>query len=290
MENLEEEYDVIIIGTGVTESIASGALSRSMRVLHLDTQHVYGSHYRVCTSVDAINLMSGSNDIYTNTNIVPKEYRAINEHASKEEAPLKEYQGQSNEMTQGYIIENKEIFQESMSQNRPTQDFKEQSKEEHSENQKSCSDKYDNTTNPKIGIEIRSRLLSILNNTRNAEGLLSKITTSSQLLFVESVVSQSRDFNLELTPKMLFSKGEMVPLIISSGAGSFLEFRLIEKLYLWWDNVMTLIPGRKEDIFIDDTMTLVEKRRLMKFLTFAMQYESAAQLHQGIKVKNNRLY
>ena len=42
----ELEYDVIILGTGIVESILSAALSRSgKKVLHIDQNQFYGSYF-----------------------------------------------------------------------------------------------------------------------------------------------------------------------------------------------------------------------------------------------------
>lgn len=43
---MQESYDVVIIGTGLAESMLAGALSRSGKsVLHLDSADCYGGIY-----------------------------------------------------------------------------------------------------------------------------------------------------------------------------------------------------------------------------------------------------
>lgn len=176
-----EEYDVIVIGTGLVESIASGALARHLKVLHLDTADRYGLEYGNidCTTV----LQLGT----------AKTYHAKPVSEQEAEAQVQE--------------------------------------------------------------------------------------TSAQ--FIESITSQSRRYNLEKTPKLLLSRGDIVELIISSGTGSYLEFRLVEKLYFWFQNTLNLVPGSKEDVFLNKEMTLIQKRRLMKFLTFAMDFEASPEVYEG---------
>lgn len=41
------------------------------------------------------------------------------------------------------------------------------------------------------------------------------------------------------------------------------------------------MPGSKEQVFMDETIPLLEKRRLMKFLTGLMQPETLQQLMMG---------
>ncbi len=51
---MNEEYDVIVCGTGLKESILSGLLSvKGMKVLHIDRNNYYGGD---CASVNLTNL------------------------------------------------------------------------------------------------------------------------------------------------------------------------------------------------------------------------------------------
>lgn len=169
-----EEFDVILIGTGLTESIISGSLARKLKVLHLDEQNIYGAHY-------------GLLDI-SNTPFVLKSY----------------YKPQQTQ----------------------------------------CQIEGHN--------------------------------------FKDSVYLKPRNYNIEIIPKMIFSRGEIVELLRSSGACSYVEFHLVEKLYFYLNNELTSVPGGKEDVFVSKEMTLIEKRKLMKFLTFVLSYEAQPDIWKGL--------
>jgi hypothetical protein len=88
------------------------------------------------------------------------------------------------------------------------------------------------------------------------------------------LLSVSRQYNLELCPKLLYSRGPLVELLIDSGVGKYMEFRGLENIYMRKkDGSFEKVPGTKEDIFSNDKISLAEKRRLMKFLKMAAENE-----------------
>lgn len=118
---------IVIKGTGVTESLISGALSRKLKVLHLDSCDTYGGSQYGLIDIEKMDILSTAK-----------------------------------------------------------------------------------TYNP-------SPLLS----------------SDNKELFRKSLISQRRKLNLEKTPKMLLSRGDIVELLIFSGAGSYLEFELVQNLFFW---------------------------------------------------------
>ena len=53
----DNHFDVLVIGTGVTESVLSAALSRAgKRVLHIDTNAYYGAEWTSLTPVSYTHL------------------------------------------------------------------------------------------------------------------------------------------------------------------------------------------------------------------------------------------
>ena len=56
-EELDTDYDVIVLGTGITECILSGLLSvDGKKVLHIDKQDHYGGEAASVTSVSYTHL------------------------------------------------------------------------------------------------------------------------------------------------------------------------------------------------------------------------------------------
>lgn len=82
----------------------------------------------------------------------------------------------------------------------------------------------------------------------------------------------SRKFALELSPKLLFCRGSLVDLLMSSRVGKYLECKLLESVFVDFGNGdIEKVPTSKEDVFSNKKLSLVEKRKLMKFFTSAMK-------------------
>ncbi|KAK4293747.1 hypothetical protein Pmani_033582 [Petrolisthes manimaculis] len=94
-------------------------------------------------------------------------------------------------------------------------------------------------------------------------------------------VRHSRKFNIDLAPKLLYSRGPLVELLISSNVARYTEFKCITRVLTWMmtgkgeceDGGLLAVPCSRSDVFTTSAITLVEKRLLMKFLQFCSSYE-----------------
>ena len=65
---MENHFDVILVGTGLPESILAGALAKSgKRILHLDQGEHYGSNYK---TVNVHEFVNGKQMINQNISIL----------------------------------------------------------------------------------------------------------------------------------------------------------------------------------------------------------------------------
>jgi len=86
-------------------------------------------------------------------------------------------------------------------------------------------------------------------------------------------------FSLDMSPCLIASRGALVDALVRGGTSEYLEFRTCESA-----NVLMLdkaglpklfaVPCSKTDIFNDTTLTLAEKRVLMKFMLFVVDFTS----------------
>ncbi|KAF9483980.1 FAD/NAD(P)-binding domain-containing protein [Pholiota conissans] len=85
-----------------------------------------------------------------------------------------------------------------------------------------------------------------------------------------NVPSQSRHYSICLQPAVIPSVGPLISSLVASGVAKYSGFRLLESVSIYdsTGNVKN-VPGSKEDIFKSKEISLIEKRRLMRFLTFA---------------------
>ncbi|XP_060688197.1 rab proteins geranylgeranyltransferase component A 1 isoform X1 [Hemiscyllium ocellatum] len=94
-----------------------------------------------------------------------------------------------------------------------------------------------------------------------------KITTYSQ------IVKNGRKFNIDLTSKFLYSCGSLVNLLIKSNVSRYAEFKNITRILTFQGGKVEQVPCSRADVFASKQLTMVEKRMLMKFLTFCLEYE-----------------
>ncbi len=86
----------------------------------------------------------------------------------------------------------------------------------------------------------------------------------------KKIAENSRHFNLDLTPKLLFSRGSMVELLISSNISRYTEFKSVSRVLTLINGALEHVPSSRADVFATKRVSVVEKRILMKFLTACM--------------------
>ncbi|KAG2013448.1 rab escort protein [Coprinopsis cinerea AmutBmut pab1-1] len=80
----------------------------------------------------------------------------------------------------------------------------------------------------------------------------------------------SRQYSICLRPAILPALGPLISSLIGSGVAKYSGFRLLDSVSIYSpDGTVKSVPGSKEDIFNNKDISLIEKRRLMRFLTFA---------------------
>ncbi|KAJ7273370.1 GDP dissociation inhibitor-domain-containing protein [Mycena rebaudengoi] len=83
-------------------------------------------------------------------------------------------------------------------------------------------------------------------------------------------IEQARTYSLSLSPSLIPSTGPLIESLVASGVARYGGFRLIERVCVYdASGVVKPVPGSKEDIFKNKDISLVDKRRLMRFLMFA---------------------
>lgn len=120
----------------------------------------------------------------------------------------------------------------------------------------------------------------------NQEATVKNFNTVSthQIQALEELYKTTRKYNFDLSPKLLYSRGPLTNLLISSGIGKYLEFKLLERtaVYEALTDKVEMMPTSKEDVFVSKALSLKEKRLLMKFLQFAVDYENQKEVWEGM--------
>ncbi|KAL5288642.1 CHM family protein [Megaselia abdita] len=91
----------------------------------------------------------------------------------------------------------------------------------------------------------------------------------------ENILKTSRRFSIDLTPKLLFSRGKLVKLLISSNICRYAEFRAADNVCTFEESTSSLksVPCSRTDVFNSKDLTIIEKRLLMKLLNSFLNYK-----------------
>ncbi|KAI6112429.1 FAD/NAD(P)-binding domain-containing protein [Pisolithus croceorrhizus] len=91
-------------------------------------------------------------------------------------------------------------------------------------------------------------------------------------------VSHPKQYTISLSPSVIPAIGPFITSIIASGVSRYCSFRLLGPVSLYHGGQFKNVPRSKEDVFRDQGIPLIEKRRLMRFLMFvAGDYEGSAE-------------
>ncbi|KAG6885790.1 hypothetical protein C0993_009896 [Termitomyces sp. T159_Od127] len=83
------------------------------------------------------------------------------------------------------------------------------------------------------------------------------------------IPSQTRQYSICLSPSIIPSSGPIISSLVSSGVAKYGAFRLLERVGVYKSGIIQSVPGSKEDVFKGKDISLIDKRRLMRFLKFA---------------------
>jgi RAB protein geranylgeranyltransferase component A len=96
--------------------------------------------------------------------------------------------------------------------------------------------------------------------------------------FKDDLPKVARQYALSLFPTVLPARGDLIETLIDEDVGKYVNFRLVDGVAIFQttrdgrsssNGVWKRVPAGKDQIFKDSSLSLLEKRRLMKFIMFA---------------------
>lgn len=91
----------------------------------------------------------------------------------------------------------------------------------------------------------------------------------------QELIDRSRIFCIDLCPRLLFSTGAMVDLLVKSNVSRYHEFKNNIRILSMVDNdEIHVIPCRRSEVFNSPLLTdLIDKRKLMKFVEQCIKFD-----------------
>ncbi|XP_074863669.1 rab proteins geranylgeranyltransferase component A 1 isoform X2 [Carettochelys insculpta] len=313
-DNLPLEFDVVVIGTGLPESIIAAACSRSgQRVLHVDSKSYYGGNWAsfsfsgllswikenqqkkevredsedwrklILETEEAIFLNKKDNTIqhiedicYANQVLTEdvKEAGALRKLSAAEVSDSSEAAQESEKEflpveSQSLGTESCEISPESIACNDPESTTERKDAEMTSEGENVCDATSDQSA---LGTGKMENV-----STAEVVALKPKKITYTQ------IVKEGRRFNIDLVSKLLYSRGLLIDLLTKSNVSRYAEFKNVTRILAFREGRVEQVPCSRADVFNSKQLTMVEKRMLMKFLTFCLDYEQHPDEYQDYK-------
>jgi len=110
-------------------------------------------------------------------------------------------------------------------------------------------------------------LIQWVDERSSLESEKAKFTSISRSAFT---LPQSRQYAISLAPSLIPSVGPIISSLVLSGVARYGGYRLLERVGVYdISGTVKSVPGSKEDVFKNKDISLVDKRRLMRFLVFA---------------------
>ncbi|XP_067231920.1 rab proteins geranylgeranyltransferase component A 1 [Chanodichthys erythropterus] len=300
-EDLPSQFDVVILGTGLTESVIAAACSRvGQSVLHLDRRNYYAGNWASFTfngllswieeykkqqeaqiteseqvwrslideGEDVVPLSSVDSSI---SNLEVFCYASEEEEKEESKTPLTSCQPVNAETESEETNEDSTEAQDTVTGDDATESNAKTQNEEHEEQQTS------EICEPSQSQEEKEP--QPISSPADPPVEVEKKITYQKLL------KEGRRFNIDLVSKLMYSRGALVDLLIKSNVSRYAEFKNIGRILTCRNGKVEQVPCSRADVFASKQLTVVEKRMLMKFLTFCLDFEQHPEEYQDYSEK-----
>ncbi|XP_045896430.1 rab proteins geranylgeranyltransferase component A 1 [Micropterus dolomieu] len=286
-EDLPSEFDIVILGTGLAESVVAAAFSRvGQRVLHVDRRSYYAASWASFTFSGLLTwiqqhqeesqpeevqdwsslLEEGEELIYLShsdpASVSNLQVFCYTSEEDEEEAPSADPPNTTEEEAAGGAEEDatKETPETESA------DSVEEEKEAEPEEEQQVSQT--EGEEPEAGQPTPSADLSQSEPTR-------KKISYAQL------VKEGRRFNIDLVSKLMYSRGSLVDLLIKSNVSRYAEFKNVTRILTYRHGKVEQVPCSRADVFASRQLSMVEKRKLMRFLTSCVEETEEQRAYNG---------
>eukprot|EP00977_Amphora_coffeiformis_P010087 scaffold2353_cov167-Amphora_coffeaeformis.AAC.78 len=303
-EGLRLQYDAVLVGTGLVQSIVASALARAGKsVLHTDSADYYGELDAVWTLPYLESQQAGEKAswlFHPPTNETTTATTADNSDTILPLSPrggLHDLEFHSMGRTNGSALRK---FTKGTAvmvpqwgraivvgwQSPPSSSSDSTTNNDDTallEEPPACIDNNDdNKQQYRLVLELTDWTLAHGKCARLTTLQLDNLVTAQEMAATEILERRSRSFAIDVTPGLIWAQGSAVLGLLQSSVSEYVEFKSLEQL--WWyeannasmsSSCLQAVPCSKNDVFSSTLLSPMEKRRLMKFLQLALDYSVA---------------
>ncbi|KAI7795643.1 rab proteins geranylgeranyltransferase component A 1 [Triplophysa rosa] len=294
-EELPSQFDVVILGTGLTESVIAAACSRvGQSVLHLDRRTYYAGNWASFTFNGLLSWIEDyKNQEEVNTTESEQAWSSLMEEG-EDVLPLRSVDSSiSNIVVYCYASEEEENEEEAQPSATSSEAVSEETNEASTEAQDMAitdgSTETVKTQNTEDEVsepieeqhDISDSSQSQEENEQQPIGSPADppVEVKKKITY-QTLLNEGRRFNIDLVSKLMYSRGALVDLLIKSNVSRYAEFKNISRILTCRNEKVEQVPCSRADVFASKQLTVVEKRMLMKFLTFCLDFEQHPEEYQ----------
>ncbi|XP_032432462.1 rab proteins geranylgeranyltransferase component A 1 [Xiphophorus hellerii] len=281
-EDLPSDFDIVILGTGLAESVVAAACSRvGQRVLHLDRRSYYAANWASFTFNGLLTWIQEQNE-----EPKPEEVRDWSGLTEEGEELIHLSQADSASITNLQVFSYASEEEEEEEAANTTEEEKAADEEvvKESSETESADSKEEEEEKEGAGEEEEQP-----NQAEGEEPEADQPHPSSpgqsepsrEKISYAQLVKEGRRFNIDLVSKLMFSRGSLVDLLIKSNVSRYAEFKNVTRILTYRHGNIEQVPCSRADVFASRQLSVVEKRKLMRFLTSCVEETEEQTVYHG---------
>lgn len=277
-EDLPSEFDVVILGTGLAESVVAAACSRvGQRVLHLDRQSYYAANWASFTFNALLTWIQEHHEEYPSEEV--QDWSSLVEEG-EELIYLSGSGSASISNLQVFCYTREEDEEETASAAPPntTEEEEAGAAGEDAAKEPSETESADSKEEEETGEAAEADEQAAQTQGEEPEAdqpqpyaAPSQSEPTRKKVSYAQLVKEGRRFNIDLVSKLMYSRGSLVDLLIKSNVSRYAEFKNVTRILTYRDGNVQQVPCSRADVFASRQLSVVEKRKLMRFLTSCME-------------------
>ncbi|KAM9333806.1 rab proteins geranylgeranyltransferase component A 1 [Pholidichthys leucotaenia] len=287
-EELPSEFDVVILGTGLAESVVAAACSRvGQRVLHLDRRSYYAASWASFTFNGLLTWIQEQQEEpqpeeHQDWSSLVEEGEELISLSRSDSAPIRNlqvfcYASEEDEEDEAASAEPPNTTEEEETGVTEEDEAKETSETE------SAGSKEEETDDR---AEAEEQAGSAQGEEPEADqphtpAAASQSEPSRKKISYAHLVREGRRFNIDLVSKLIYSRGSLVDLLIKSNVSRYAEFKNVTRILTYRHGNVEQVPCSRADVFASRQLSMVEKRKLMRFLTSCMEETEEQTAYNG---------